>query len=1170
MRSLCRKLIDKVKNMKIYERIIFSVLLIGIVLCPLSPRTVDVGITFGQSDGIKGNQAIVYVDSGNGWNDEEGYVGTIGSDGTCMVQVKSYNQAISVRLDPIDDQKELEIKKIEIRAYGITRAEYTGQGLVDVLSGSINITSMNLENDAVRIVPLNYDPEIYMSEQFCSELAAAMQSDRVMKLILLAVWALVVLCRLFMGKIFVAIGRAAKSHYKICIAAATVAVLGSIGIMSGSLKINIYYQNGENLKYDTAVIYIDSGSGWNEIEKYSGNIRSSGNVSIRVGKQKKVEGVRIDPVSSEHPMEISGISVSSFGRTYLTYSGDELYKHVSSSVNVEAAISDDTILTLIPENEDPILFLDNEFCDEVTSVNRTDTTWKLCMLWLAVIVGIICCCTIPKKIHGFEKNSKQGMILWGAAIVIATVVILFWDFWGGDWKFTYTNILYQIEPFRTLGVTTGGLGASDMADNVFAEMWNSYENGQINNWLKYNVFGYSAVNGSYVLSPFMWLCYGVTSAGQLIRYILKEAIALLGMYLLLRNMKCTKLAAWTGGCIYMFSSAMVMWGSWAHTDVSCLGPLLFFCTNRLLEEYSKRSNKITHFWLCISFILYIMLIAGMPTYMAYFLYLGIAYELYNMWAVHKFSWKQIGFCVVIIALAVVLAGLMSFAYTGDMFFSSREYQEYRGGTAGYAMHRIDPWFLWSLLIPQLSLTGGSGIEYNMFSGIFVLFLIPAFFITGKREGKNFWGTSILVLLFLLFTRFSGYIFRYIPLINTSRKTRLVILFNFAVSILSALVISELMTHEVEKRKAKIASVVWILTVAGMLGVAWYMRGETKTMQVFGMVVLSIIALFSVILMVFREKKYLPTMFLLMTISFSGAIFAKNALQMIDSDAGTIPEATESIQYLMETASDEYRMATVGKANFIPNLNSYYGINNLCGHVLVNTDNKVKTYLEAIDPDIYDIPTKTSIKSVANWNLLLYSGVRYLLVSPEEMTELSLEEISHEIMDFEDGECVVELKDTEPRVYIATQANLMSNQDNVLKQMMEGYQKDTIYVTDNDVEVELSATESGSSSHIVEENGDVVVIEAVTDGNGYLVLSDYDDGAWKVYVNGEEQEAIPCNYLFRAVYLDGAGEYTIEFVYQNKEKRIYWAVTMLAWIIFLLLLLMHKRMARVIIKCSEKL
>lgn len=959
-----------------------------------------------------------------------------------------------------------------------------------------------------------------------------------------------------------------KKWCKRCILGIILGVIGGIGdilIALNSVDIVVSYRNNEELKYDVSMMYVAIEEGWEEAG--DGIIRSDGRAILHTVKHDKMEWIRIDPVASDHPVEIEKIEICSLGKTYAVYQRDSLMNIIGITFNLEDISFDGEVVRIVPENEDPVLLLGNGFGDELFTAMQKDGMTKRIILWALIIITFILGCFSEKWISHVKWTEKKWLVISGIAIGIITGYILLADIINGGYKFTYTNILYQIKPFRSLGVATKGLGGSDMADAVFMEIMHLYDNAKINNWVRYNVFGYSALNETYILSPFMWLCYGVTSFGQLMRYLLKDVLALVGMYLLLRNMNCRKIAAWTGGVIYIFSSAMVMWGGWPHTDVSCLAPLLFFFTNRFLEEYKECHTKVIWFWSGIVFVLYLMLVAGMPVYVMYFLYLGVVYEIYNMLVINKFSWKQTGSCIIIIALAIVLAGFMSFAYTGNVFFSTQDYQEYREAI-GIAENTANKEYLWDFLLPQLKLSGSAAIEYTVFSGIFVIFMIPAYFITNKEKNKTFWGCAIITLLFFVFSRYSGFVYKLIPLINTSRKTRIIILINFSISILSALLISQLMTTKIGKTKIIAASAAWILTILGVIALIWNHKNGMDFVRTAGMVICIVVALFSLMAMLIWNMKQMSAMILLMSIAFSGAIFAKSGLQMIDADAAVIPQATESIQYLQDKTGVEYRMATVGQANFIPNINSYYNINNLCGHAATNTNADIIAYLKRIDSNIYDIPTKTSLKIVENWNLLLYGSVRCLLVEEQELNNLKLEEVECKIIHFDDGEYIVELIDAQPRVYIATNVQNCKTQDDVLNNMMMSYSPNTLYTMEN-IEKQPTATGSGSSCHIVSEDSTLIEIDASVDGSCYLVLSDYCNDDWKVFVNGEEQQSIRCNYLFNAVYFDQAGEYTVKFVYHNAKKLTYWTITLAAWGIFLALIIAHRKVAYFIVKYSEK-
>lgn len=764
-------------------------------------------------------------------------------------------------------------------------------------------------------------------------------------------------------------------------------------------------------------------------------------------------------------------------------------------------------------------------------------------------------------------NKKRFCVCAVVSIVIATCVILFWDILFSGYKFSYTNILYMVEPFSSMYVPRKGMFASDMADSAFCVIKHLFDDGRINEWSRYNLFGHTSYSAIYLLSPFMWLLYGLTSIGQFVRYILKDVLMLGGMYLFLKESGCSKIASWVGGVVYCFSSAIILWGGWPHTDVSCLAPLLFFFTHVFVRKYKEKESNAIYYLMGISLILYFMLVAGMPTYAMYFLYLGVAYELYNMIGIQHFNAKQIFGCVLMIGVAILLAGFMSFAYTGEVLITTQDYQAYRKSSEiDYAWINVDGKYLLSLLFPTMFAANGSDIEYNVFSGIFCTFIIPLALITKKDKNKRFWLITAVLILVIVFVTQTGYVFQYFPLINSSRRSRIIVLFNFSISILSAKLISQLTQKQIKYERKRIVSALCGIILITVLYVLFknveYIGVKTAAIYAICYLVLA----FSIYMMLFAKKVQVSMWLLIASISISGAAFGRCGLQLIDKDASVIPAATSSIQYLQKNASKDYRMATVGEEIFPPNLNSYYDILNLCSHSFKGTENKVINYLEGIDSDIYDIPTRTSIKKLDNQNLLLYSGVRYLLIKQERVQELDLKGLDYNTINFDDGESVIELEETQPRTYVATNVVNCESSDKVLENMKKEYRKNTIFLADGRQETnDVTASIEGSSAQITNQKNDSIIIQSHMDGSGYVVLTDSCDTNWKAYVNGKEQKIINCNYLFEAVYIDNEGDYEIELVYDNDETDLYWAITVVAWICWIMLIVfgrvvVHKRIS----------
>jgi hypothetical protein len=110
-----------------------------------------------------------------------------------------------------------------------------------------------------------------------------------------------------------------------------------------------------------------------------------------------------------------------------------------------------------------------------------------------------------------------------------------------------------------------------------------------------------------------------------------------------------------------------------------------------------------------------------------------------------------------------------------------------------------------------------------------------------------------------------------------------------------------------------------------------------------------------------------------------AQFAHTYMPMIDKNAVVIPKPTSSIKYLQENTTNGERVLSIGKWNLFPNINVFYGYDDIRGHSFINTERDIKNYLTSINKNFYDSPTRTSFDSdIVCQNLLSYASVKYIL------------------------------------------------------------------------------------------------------------------------------------------------------------------------------------------------
>lgn len=581
---------------------------------------------------------------------------------------------------------------------------------------------------------------------------------------------------------------------------------------------------------------------------------------------------------------------------------------------------------------------------------------------------------------------KKRPYIFGIVIMLwASFAVIFSDCIFDNWKISYSNFMYAVPPFDSLNVAVKGPYLSDVIDSFLPQF---YKPSVGITWNNSNIFGYRNVSLELLDIKKVGYLFGL-EIGQLVSYIIKYVVAFSGMYLYLKKIKLSSFGAFIGGITFTFSSVMVVWGGWPHTDVTAYAPLLFFLVEDIFEKYKEKSVfNVTHF-LTFSIILFFMLVAGMPTYVPFFLYTGVLYLAFRLCTSfdlkkdRKFILLFLGSMVI----SVFITGLMSFLYTGDTFLSTAEYQETRKGLA-FSTLGIE--YLRTLIAPYFR--EGFKLHINestLFSGFIIMFALPAYILTkkAKKDRKviqqfSFWLFILIAALVFIFIKQSGIIYQFFPLLNTSPKIRIIVLFNFSAAILSGIT-CELIWREKVTVNITGSLLLYIVPIVVLAIMKDYLTNRAVLYSI--AVIIAIAICLQMILL--SERKISPIL-LCVIVTLNMALFAKAYLPLIPQNVPVIPEATASIKYLQEHTQRGERVSGVGKWTFFPNSNTYYSLSSIAGHSFANTQSDIKEYLTAIDSTIYDTPTRTSLKNIDNQNLLRWASVKYLLDAEEAMSPLS--------------------------------------------------------------------------------------------------------------------------------------------------------------------------------------
>jgi hypothetical protein len=169
------------------------------------------------------------------------------------------------------------------------------------------------------------------------------------------------------------------------------------------------------------------------------------------------------------------------------------------------------------------------------------------------------------------------------------------------------------------------------------------------------------------------------------------------------------------------------------------------------------------------------------------------------------------------------------------------------------------------------------------------------------------------------------------------------------------------------------------------------------------------------------------------------------------------------------------------------------------------------------------------------NLLKITNVRYVT---------TLRQWDEEIQTFGDAM---------PRAYIVPNARFFADDDTLLEELTTFNPKVEVLISGDGRYVNQPQTPGMWQAAVTEYNGSTVSINAESDKDGYLVLSDSAYPGWRAWVDGAEVPVLRANYNFRAVSL-ARGQHKLVFKYMPTYLMTGALISLLTAAVSLLVLL----------------
>lgn len=575
-----------------------------------------------------------------------------------------------------------------------------------------------------------------------------------------------------------------------------------------------------------------------------------------------------------------------------------------------------------------------------------------------------------------KKITKFLQANWPILLgILGAVLYVYRDMIFGIYRLSYSNLVYRMMPWKSLEVATKGPILSDTMDNLIQTIFSTMRSGEPYQFWN-NMIGLGAKEDiSIIMYPLYLLYLLPLSIATFVKSVFQFIVAFFAMYRLVREFGCRKLPSVISGILYTFCSSLVCWHSWPHSDVAMFAPFAFLLVWRLVRE-----RKITDtIWLTI--VLYLMLIAGMPTFAAYFLYLlGVWIVILTIYR-YRMNIRKILIVFFEFGSSVVMAGLISFPYTAQLLLSVGS-NGYTDSRKNQGFDTLETFYLSLSYYPDWTQELARHFnECTFYIGMLGLILLLCTFIRlHKRKNIWYWAGAAVVLLLFIYTHTLDFIYTRLPAINTSNKFRVMVLLNFTIAILSGFHLDDLIENREYYKKRWYLMLPAVLIVLG----GWIYFSElelgalSETLTDTKIITLCYILASALCLILYAKwgRKEILVILCIVTVLDLGG-FASSYLPFIEKGAKDIPDPTDSIAYLQEHTKNGERITAVDTWTLFPNMNVFYGLKDSRSHNLINTNPDLTLYFTLMDEWYYTTPTRTAVWKIQNYNLLKYLGVKYI-------------------------------------------------------------------------------------------------------------------------------------------------------------------------------------------------
>ena len=666
------------------------------------------------------------------------------------------------------------------------------------------------------------------------------------------------------------------------------------------------------------------------------------------------------------------------------------------------------------------------------------------------------------------------------------------------------------------------------------------------------------------------------------------------MFLYLKQIHLSFLAALTGAIAWMFNGYVMVWFEFQNVMIiaAAFPATLFF-----MERWLK-TGKRSHLFYLIGTVCYTISSAYAHLIIYQLLFAG-TYFIYR-YMILKRNNSQFGIMdkiktpVVWLSFIVVICTSSTFLLSHLSFLEEHHRREFSFDELTRSTGQLPARYLATLIFPDFfGSPAGSNINfppripsaqpynnYNelcVYAGIvpLLLLLTAAPFIAQKRDARFYMFAALISLSMAMGSILYYPFYKFIPGLNISTPTRILYLFGFSVSVLAAIGADILLCRETGKKRvifilwillgiAAIGISIWVQTEAGAKWFAgpaiegdWHHRGHViqnhfaltskVVLKPILLVLVSILGL-SGVLFAGTEKSKVLFLILSIIILAVDLVSFGSYYNTASSRSLEFPE-TGAIRFLKKDKS-VFRIMTVGQ--FMHNSFAPFDIQDAGGYASFYP----RRYAEYIHLS-QSGPGVPFPENFSRWMeftrfgspLLDLINIKYVLVPPSEHLK-----VEHLKLVYSGEVNIYENTSAFQRVFFVPDYQFSENRQSAYNAIVSYHASDF----KNRVILETRPLEESHQVgngilgadpviRLMDYKPDRVEIQISTDINGFLVISDNYHPDWDVAVDGEPGRIFRANYIMRAIPIQ-SGNHTVSLRFH--PKLLPWGLRLTAsgWIL----------------------